>query len=167
MLEAEVITPAPVAATCPADACASPRVAQAALTGTALYDSGMFCCETVLTVANEAAGSRLPAEVMSLGSGFWGGMAGDGSTCGALVGAIMAVGLMSGRTAVDGAWEESTSASDQVRKEFSELFGGTTCDAIIRPFGGMETDERHKHCAALTGQTSAMVVRIAEERGWL
>ncbi|MDZ4177904.1 MAG: C-GCAxxG-C-C family protein, partial [Coriobacteriia bacterium] len=133
----------------------------------ALYDNGMFCCETVLTVANEAAGNRLPAEVMSLGSGFWGGMAGDGSTCGALVGAVMACGLLAGRTHTAGAWEPSTDAAEEIRRAFRTEHGSVSCNCLIRPFGGMDGEGRHAHCARLTGATSAMVVRIAEERGWL
>ena len=145
----------------------SSKATEAARSAEALYDDGMFCCEAVLTVANDAAGNRLPSEIMSLGSGFWGGIAGDGSTCGALVGAIMAVGLLAGRTQLDGAWEESTAATEQVRREFQKLNGAAACDSLIAPFGGMDGEERHAHCAALTGRTAAMVVRIAEERGWI
>jgi len=139
----------------------------AARRGEELYGSGMFCCETVLTVANEAGGHRLPPEVMSLGSGFWGGMAGDGSTCGALVGAIMAVGLLAGRTRTDGAWEPSTDAAEEIRRAFIKKHGSASCARLTRPFGGMCGEGRHEHCARLTGDVSAMVVRIAEERGWL
>lgn len=145
----------------------SARVEHAAHRGEELYRNGMFCCETVLTVANEAGGNRFPPEVMSLGSGFWGGVAGDGSMCGALVGAIMAVGLLAGRRHIDNAWEPSSSAAKEVRRAFRKTHGAVSCNGLVRRFGGMDGEGRHLYCAALVGSTSAMVVRIAEERGWL
>ncbi len=139
----------------------------AAARGEALYNEGMYCCETVLTVVNEVAGDKLPPEIMSLGSGFWGGMAGDGSTCGALVGAIMSVGLLAGRTGIDGPWEPSSTAIEELRRTFAAAHGDTSCSHLVGRFGGMCGEGRHNHCARLTGLTAAMVVAIAEERGWL
>ena|GEM_PF-1825473 len=139
----------------------------AAERGRALYEDGMYCAEVVLTVANEAAGHRLPSEVMSLGSGFWGGVAGDGSTCGALTGAIMAIGMLGGRTRIDGAWEPSAEAIAQMRSAFLERFGSMSCAGLTAQFGGMEGADRFRHCACLTGETAGMVVRLTGDRGWL
>ncbi len=135
--------------------------------GRSLYEQGMFCCETVVSVANDAAGTPFPPDVMRLGSGFWGGVAGDGSTCGALVGAIMAVGLLAGRTTTDGEWESSTEASEELCHRFQQACGGLSCGGLVEPFGGMDGDGRHGRCAEITGIASALVISLAEERGWL
>lgn len=127
----------------------------------------MYCAETVLVVANENAGHRLPPEIMSLGSGFWGGVAGDGSTCGALVGAVMAIGMLGGRTHIDGAWEPSADAVEEMKAAFRERFGSVSCECLTAPFGGMGGEGRFEHCARLTGQTAGIVVRLARERDWL
>lgn len=139
----------------------------AATRGETLYNDGMYCCETVLTVVNEAAGGPFPPEIMSLGTGFWGGMAGDGSMCGALVGAIMSVGLLAGRTRIDGPWEPSAAAIGELRDAFVSANGCAECAPLIERFGTMSGAGRREHCARLTGRTAAIVVEIAEERGWL
>ncbi|MDP2181728.1 MAG: C-GCAxxG-C-C family protein [Actinomycetota bacterium] len=153
--------------TTPCFAGASELAETAFLRGKTLYEEGMFCCEAVLSVVNEAAGTPFPPDVMRLGSGFWGGLAGDGSTCGALVGSIMAIGLLAGRTATNGEWESCTDASEEIRTRFREACGGVSCGGLVRPFGGMDGEGRRGRCAEITGTASALVIALAEERGWL
>ncbi len=156
-----------VVASRPVPAFASQNARAAASEATALYDRGWFCGEAVLKVVNARAPRPLPDSVVRLGSGFCEGMGGAGCTCGALAGAVMAIGLLRGREEATEEWEPSFDASRELHDWFHESFRASCCRTIVRPFGGMEGEGRHEHCAAITGATAGRVVELAESHGWL
>lgn len=145
----------------------SARATEAALEAKRLYNEGYFCGETVLQIANSLAPEPLPASVVRLGSGFCEGMGGAGCTCGALAGGIMAIGLFAGRRSPDEAWEPSFFPSGALHDRFGAAFRASCCRTIVRPFGDMEGEGRHEHCAVVTGTVAGWVVEIAEQQGWL
>ncbi len=65
-----------------------------------------------------------------LATGFGGGIGGSGATCGALVGAVMAVGLIHGRDSPDGDRRTATAISQQIHDAFEEQMGSTACRAL-------------------------------------
>lgn len=132
-----------------------------------LYLEGYYCAESVLMTINELAGSPFPHEVVSLGSAFWGGMAGDRSVCGALVGGVMAVGLLAGRVSAGHSWEPSSTAAEELRARFTEEYGAQTCAVLIEPFESMHALGRREHCAIVTGACARMVAEIGVREGWL
>ena len=145
----------------------SQRAARAAKTASGLYDDGFFCGEAVLKVLNALAPEPLPASVVRLGSGFCEGMGGAGCTCGALAGAVMAVGLFAGRESAAEAWEPSFYPTRELHDRFRAAFKASCCRTMVRPYGGMDGEGRHAHCAVVTGTAAGWVVEIAEQRGWL
>lgn len=132
-----------------------------------LYLDGHYCAEAVLSVVNDAAGGPFSADVMRLGSCFWGGIAGDGGSCGALMGGVMAIGLLAGRTHPDHAWEPSTGAAAEFRRRFAEECGGSSCGEVISGFADMSSPGRHEHCARVCGSATQLLFEIAEARDWL
>ena len=146
---------------------ASKRAALAAQAAADLYDEGYFCGESVLRVVNELAPEPLPPAFMRLGTGFCEGMGGAGCTCGALAGAIMSMGLFAGRESLADPWEPSFFPSGALHDKFRSAFKASCCRTIVRPFGGMEGEGRHAHCAVVTGAAAGWVVEIAETNGWL
>lgn len=132
-----------------------------------LYLDGHYCAEAVLSVVNDAAGGPFSSDVMRLGSCFWGGIAGDGGSCGALMGGVMAIGLLAGRTHPEHAWEPSTGAAAEFRRRFAEECGGTSCESVICEFVDMDAPGRHEHCARVCGSATGLLFEIAEAREWL
>lgn len=60
-------------------------------------------------------------------SGFGGGIGSGGSVCGALVGAVMAVGLKHGRTAATDDREPVRGLSQRILQSFREEMGSDLC----------------------------------------
>ncbi len=62
-----------------------------------------------------------------LAAGFGGGIGGSGATCGALVGAVMAVGLIHGRDSSEEERGAAGAISRQIHDAFEEQMGSTAC----------------------------------------
>lgn len=62
-----------------------------------------------------------------LATGFGGGIGGSGATCGALVGAVMAVGLLHGRDSSDGDRQPTAAISREIHHGFEAEMGSTSC----------------------------------------
>lgn len=94
---------------------------------TELLDAGYDCGQIVLLSAADKLGlSR--EEALKLAAGFGGGMF-AGETCGAVVGAIIALGCRYGGD-VDKKAECSGKVSE-LRKQFAEKAGSTMCREIL------------------------------------
>ena len=86
------------------------------------------CAETMLRAANEAYDIGLSEEALRAASPFGGGMGREGA-CGAMTGALMALGIMrgSGKSHEDPRLGE---LRDEFVRRFEERFGSTECAAI-------------------------------------
>ncbi len=140
---------------------------RSALLAETLYAGGYHCGESVVKAINEVAGHPLPPSVMRMASGFCAGIGGTRRSCGALAGAVMAVGLLAGREHAGDEWAPAHDASAEIHLRFSADQGCTDCADVVSAFAGMDDPERVAHCTLLTGRCAAWVASIAEERGWL
>jgi C_GCAxxG_C_C family probable redox protein len=61
-----------------------------------LYASGFSCSQAVFAAFSEALGLE-PMNALKIAQPFGGGIAGTGSTCGAVTGALLVIGLKHGR----------------------------------------------------------------------
>jgi C_GCAxxG_C_C family probable redox protein len=99
---------------------------QAAARARALFESGYCCAESVLMAVAEDLGVQSDL-IPKIATGFCGGMARTCGMCGALSGAIMGIGLLTGRKSE----RESVEANYQLVREllaaFSREFGSTNC----------------------------------------
>jgi len=145
---------------------ALPRAQQAEAAAGALYERGYHCSEAVVKAINDLAGHPLPPEVMRLASGFCAGIGGSRCTCGALAGAVMAVGLLSGRSGPNDPWEPAYDGAAELRRRFVQDQGAQSCDEVVGRIGDMQMPERWAHCTLLVGRCARWVVEIAEECGW-
>lgn len=132
-----------------------------------LYEQGYHCGESVVKAIHENVPTALPPEVMRLASGFCEGFGGSRCVCGALAGAVMSVGMLSGRGGPSDSWEPSYYAAGELRGRFVEDQSSDNCNDIAERFGGMRHPERWAHCTELTGRCARWVVEIAEAEGWL
>lgn len=90
------------------------------------FDGGHNCAESVLRVFAEDRGRE---DLIRLATGFGGGMGRDGDQCGALSGAVLAIGLLMGRDDPEDreAKERCYDAVREVRRRFREACGRTDC----------------------------------------
>lgn len=106
---------------------------------------GYNCTECVTESVLSLIDTGLPPEVKKLATGFGGGMGLYGDTCGAIAGAIMAVGAVHGRTGLpEGEGEEVLMKSkeqlygkpglyrlfNQIPNYFKKKYGHTLCREI-------------------------------------
>ena len=72
-------------------------------------------------------------EATLLTAGFGGGMSYEGQTCGAVTGAIMALGVLAGQKHSDVAEHKQLSGkyAYKFQNAFKEEYGTTTCDELI------------------------------------
>lgn len=92
-----------------------------------------------------------------LASGFGGGMAGAGGTCGALVGAVMTVGLLHGRSDPGDDRAPSATRTSEIVAAFEEEMGSTSC----RDLTGLDLRTREGMRALREGDVGATVCRKA------
>ena len=90
------------------------------------YKGGLNCAESTLRCLIEEGIIDPPPEVVRMMSGFGGGMQ-RGTTCGAVVAAVAAIGWTTGRTEPGQSREPSAAAVREFLRRFEETFGSLTC----------------------------------------
>lgn len=145
----------------------TPAAERAELVASMSYERGFHCGESVVRAINEISGTPLPPEVMRMASGFCEGLGGSRCICGALAGAVMAAGILAGRTSADDRWEPSYDAAAELRARWMADQDAERCDEVVARIGDMGDPARWAHCTLLVGRTARWVVEIAEREGWL
>ncbi len=97
-------------------------------TANALHEQGCNCCQSVLGACCEKYGLS-PEQAFRLGAFFNAGMR-IGATCGAVTGALMALGMEHGDEK-----NRSCPASRAFLKAFEEQFGALDCAQLVGPQG--------------------------------
>lgn len=121
------------------------------------------CAESVLKTILELCGRPCPVETLALASGFGRGMGGAGCACGALVGGVMAIGALFGRTRETGGVDDVCGdLTKQLHDAFKRENGATCCRVLHRglPFG---TDEQLAACADRTARAAALAAEVVRE----
>lgn len=123
-----------------------------------LYRNGDYLCsEAVFSVVNESLGCPLPPEAVRILSGFPVGIGCAGCTCGALTGAIAALGIKYGRSIPKDENQKVLELSKELYEEFVKLFGSSCCRVIIKDFT-FGSEEHLEHCIGITGEATRMVL---------
>ncbi len=137
-----------------------------------LFQQGFSCSQAVCAAYAPALGlSRELA--LKIASGFGGGMGRQGEGCGAVTGAIMAIGLKTGPIeATDAAAKENTYAlTQQVIDQFKDRHGTVLCRKLMgcdldRPEGLQQAREAHlftKRCPQLVQDAAEIVSALIEK----
>jgi len=130
-----------------------------------LYENHKLCCsESLLLVLNHGFNGGLSSEqAKQLGAGFCGGMGEAGGTCGALSGAIMALGLLLGPHAKGGMRKKRfRQLAKKVHDRFHDRFSSTSCQVLIKNFD-KDRKGRSRFCGNLTGTTAAFAAELLLE----
>lgn len=135
------------------------RVADAAR---ADYAAAHNCAESVIRSLRDGADLAFLHEAS--GSGFTSGIGNSGCVCGALAGAVMAMGAYAESEALPPEAQRlrAETLSAQLIERFKERWGATCCRVIKR---GMDPGSRESatHCADITESTAALVLEIIGE----
>lgn len=138
---------------------ASEAEGMALATGARFLD-GLSCTEAILEATCQLVGVD-PRRLMPLASGFRGGMGQAGCTCGALVGGVMAIGLLVGRCDEDDTDLPALKLTRRLHDEFAARFSTTCCRALNGP--DFESPEHDRRCADITAETTRMTLEILRE----
>jgi len=109
-----------------------------------LFAYGFNCSESVLLALTREFNKPTDPIIPSIATGFGGGIARTGSTCGTLTGAIMTIGLIVGRNKPDET-EKRDTVYEMVAKmimEFEKEFGNSLCRNLTKC--DLRTPEGHE-----------------------
>ncbi len=143
-------------------------MSEAETRGRELFESGLFCAEAVLKTIAEQQGvaSQL---IPGVATGFCSGLARSGGPCGAMTGAVMALGLVLGRNDPERSVEQTYDAVRTMMTKFEAHLGSTNCTELLgvdlgTPEGRQAFEDRNldSQCADITGFAAALVEEILE-----
>lgn len=145
----------------------------AARAGELFESKGLLCAESVLQALCErnCAKDVRAGFVPRMASGFCSGVARTGGMCGALSGAIMALGLLHGRDSGQASLETVYAMVQELTAEFQERFGASTCAELtgvdFRTAEGQqafrERNLKLELCIPMARASAAMAQRILDD----
>ncbi len=149
-------------------------VEKAAADGGNYFRQGLNCTECVLMSFKDNYNAEISPQAFAMGTGFGGGFAHTKNhTCGAIAGAMMALGSVAGR--------ENPLGKEEMREKITELNGiysameplvremeaefGTNfiCKDLSAPHGEFEGKTRKRNCMQMVKICSGLAVKHAEE----
>ncbi|MGI6365999.1 MAG: C-GCAxxG-C-C family (seleno)protein [Bacillota bacterium] len=117
------------------------------------FRSGYNCAEAVFLAATETFGLSLGPKDVRLATGFGGGL-GLGEVCGALSGAVLALGAAAGRVNSAQNQEDFKALREKIVTAFEEEFQSICCRDL-------RTEER-EDCVAYVRKAAAALARVFE-----
>jgi len=96
-----------------------------------LFKSGYYCTESILIAAAEKLGIESDL-IPRIASGFGSGVAETNGTCGAVPGAVMAIGLLCGRNNSAESIKQNYQLTQEFVEKFKESFKNTSCTALTK-----------------------------------
>lgn len=139
------------------------------------FKQGLNCAESVLKAFMEVYETELPAECVALATGFGAGMGHtrDG-VCGAISGAVMALGAVKGRRdPLEG--DDMAARVAKLQKEIYPMFGDLVrdiqaenegnllCKEFTAPYEDFAGKPRRKFCMTLIEECARMAVKHADK----
>jgi C_GCAxxG_C_C family probable redox protein len=110
--------------------------------------------------------------IPKIATGFCGGMSHTCGLCGAVSGAIMALGLFTGRTKSEESSKKNYAAVQNLIGRFEEKFGTTNCKELTGCDLGTEKGQKAfkannlmKECRQFTEEATRMAMTIIEGEG--
>ncbi|MBI5556020.1 MAG: C_GCAxxG_C_C family protein [Deltaproteobacteria bacterium] len=129
------------------------------------YEAHRLCCsEAVMVMMNQGFDGGLSAEAaLQLGAGFCHGMGGAGCSCGALSGAVAALGLFLGPHGGDGFRKKRF---QQIIREMHDRFRArfrSTCCRVLTRKARHDDKAQRANCLELTRGGAEIAVRLLLE----
>lgn len=134
------------------------------------YNGGLNCAETTLRCLIEDGAVDAPLDTVRMMTGFGGGMQ-RGAACGAVVGAVAALGWVTGRTEPGGPRAASAAAVREFLQRFEVEFGTLTCRELRAVYArehGLKSDGMYRSCTVFVEKavelTEDILKKIAAEK---
>jgi C_GCAxxG_C_C family probable redox protein len=127
-----------------------------------LFQSGLFCAESVLQAIAESRGIKSDV-IPKIATGLCSGLSRTGGICGAVSGGVLAVNLVCGRTDSSQSVDNNYQLVRRFLSEFEAKFGSTNCQRLIgcrldTPEGQQffKANQLREKCQAFTREASRM-----------
>ncbi len=141
----------------------------AAARGKSHFRAGLYCAESVLLAAAEAFQIQNDL-IPRIATGFCSGVARTGGLCGAVSGAILAVGMLRGRNRSTDKVDDSYRLVRRIARGFEERFGSTNCFQLTgcrldTPEGQALFKEKKMgdQCARFTAEAARLTVAALQD----
>ena len=108
------------------------------------FMAGHHCSEVIFMHLGRFHDPNFDPGLMKLATGFGGGIAEEADVCGALVGGVMLIGYLYGRTSLDEDQGLCWELASAYRRRFLKELGGTSCFYFTQ---GQFNPENHRRCA--------------------
>jgi C_GCAxxG_C_C family probable redox protein len=131
-----------------------------------LFESGFLCAESVLLAIARAEG--IESDLLpGVATAFCSGQARTCGACGALNGALLAVGMILGRSTPEDSLAPAYAAAEAVIADFEKEFGSRDCRTLLdgidlgQPEGRARFEELglKRRCLNIVGSAAAMAER--------
>lgn len=127
------------------------------------FKEGYNCAESMFLTYRPLLAPDADPDGVRMFTGFGSGLGESGCLCGALTGAIAALGMLKGRDSNDKSRDEAYLFAREFTDRFADQFGATCCRVLNpHPF---ETREHLVHCLKITGNTSKILMEYLIEKG--
>lgn len=135
------------------------------------FRDGINCAESVLKAIVDTGITDLPPEIVSLATGFGGGMGLSGNNCGALAGGIMAIGAVHGRhDPMEKKFKERIKQLygnpglyrffNDFPHQFNKKYGSLDCKELNKDYPDWNDKERIKKCMKITIETTGLAMEF-------
>ncbi len=121
------------------------------------YLRGHHCSEMIFTKLGQYYDESFDPRLMRLATGFGGGIAEAADVCGAVVGGVMLIGYLYGRSGLDEDQSACWRYSRTFRDRFHRELGGTTCYHFTR---GEFNPANHRKCAEVVRKAAEILLDI-------
>lgn len=124
----------------------------------------MLCTEAVLVALNRGLnGGLTDAQALAMAAPFCVALGDSGCLCGALSGAVMASGLLLGKTRPYHHRKGMRESARQLHDAFKTANGATCCRVLSKPVRH-DPQAHFRQCADLTAQAAEMAARLVLAR---
>lgn len=123
------------------------------------YKSGRQCAEAVFLALGEARVPDFDSKLVRVATGFGGGIAESADVCGALVGGVMIIGLMHGRTHLHDDHTRAWAMSRAFRTKFLDELGSTSCSHLTH--GNFSWDS-HTKCEDVVTSATRLFLEVID-----
>ena len=141
------------------------------------FSKGYNCAECVLEAVLGTVDTGLPPEALKLATGFGGGVGLFGDTCGAITGAVLAVGAVHGRSQLPHNEDRKAAAEEaarqlygrpglyrifnQIPNRLQEKYGHTLCRDLTSRWQGQWLCRDHAlHCREIITDAAALAATL-------
>lgn len=126
------------------------------------YSGGLNCAESTLRCLIENGIIDAPPEAVRMMTGFGGGMQ-RGTTCGAVIASVAALGWVTGRTEPEQSRQPSAEAVREFLRAFEDTFGTLNCrelQAVYVKEHALKSEGMYRRCTVFVEKAIELVQAI-------